>query len=117
MNLSGFGLPCRSPQERKAKQLRRAQGTAPGGAVKGLPATCWPEGTPSVQACSVLAQDGAAERREGLHRESSIEHLALAILASSPDQRFSVRSLRTAMARALRWPMRTTSFLPRVTPV
>ncbi len=37
--------------------------------------------------------------------------------ASSPENRFSVRLFRTAIASAFRWPMSTTGFLPRVMPV
>ena len=33
--------------------------------------------------------------------------------ASSPENRFSVRLFLTASASAFRWPMSTTSFLPR----
>jgi len=33
---------------------------------------------------------------------------------SSPENRFSVRLFRTAIANAFRWPISTTSFLPRV---
>jgi hypothetical protein len=37
--------------------------------------------------------------------------------ASSPENLFSVRLFLTAIASAFRWPIRTTSFLPRVMPV
>jgi hypothetical protein len=38
-------------------------------------------------------------------------------LASSPEHRFSVLLFFPAIPSAFRWPISTTSFLPRVTPV
>ncbi len=76
-----------------------------------FPARWW-SGSPNslMAATAVIVHLGPLRRISG-------NNIHVFNRASNPENRCSVRLFLTAVANAFRWPMSTTSFLPRVIPV